>query len=447
MVKPTMIAVMALGLVAIVRPAAGLAAHTPSFMKPAVAPRSCASMQFRTPQGAPPQQYGAPPQQQGGFGAPPQQQGGFGAPQQGGFGAPQQGGYGQQQQGGYPQQSYPPQNYPQQSYPGQQQGQQQQGYPGQQQQGYPGQQQQGGGGQPGFGSQGAWNVIFPNGAQSTVRYGSQLTLGRYDLPMQNPFVSREQCVVVMGADGAATVTSRGKKPTGVRPRYGGPWKWLYERQEHVLSEGDQIAVDQQNPEGAIFSCTTGSGAGMGGPPGMGGMQQPGMGGMQQPGMGGMQQHGMGQQQPGGYPGQQQQGGYPGQQQQGGYPGQQQGGFGTPQQGGFGTPQQGGYGQQQQQQQGGYPGQQQGGYGGQQQGGYGQQQGGYQVRDDICPHPRMLTNARSHACSHAAYRLTIHLLITTAVKRRARPSQRHLSRRFSLSPLQGGYPGARQGRYG
>ena len=310
--KLNMVAVTGLCLAAAIRPAAGLAmlsTNAPSFMKPVVSPRSCSNMQFGTPQGAPPWQQ----QGQGGYGQP--QQGGFGQPQQGGFGQQQQGGYGQQQ-GGYPQQSYPPQNYPQQSYPGQQQG----GY----------------GGQSGFGAQGSWQVIYPNGQLSEVRYGSQLTLGRYDMPMQNPYVSRQQCVVMMGADGAATVTSRGKPPTGWRPRYGGPWNWLQAQQQHVLSDGDQITLDYQNPEGCVFTCTTGSGmGGMGGPPGMGGM-----GGMQQPGMGGMQQGGYPGQQQGGYPGQQQ-GGFPGQ--QGGFPGQQQGGFPGQQQGGYGGyPQQGGY---------------------------------------------------------------------------------------------------------
>ena len=111
-----------------------------------------------------------------------------------------------------------------------------------------------------------------------------------------------QCLVKLKPDGTPVLTSIGKQPTLWRSGSGGPWNPLYRRQERVLVSGDQISIDANNPEGAIFQ-----------------FENTAMGGGQ---VGGGQM-GYGQQQ-GGYPqqGYQQQGGYP--QQQGGYP--QQGGY-------------------------------------------------------------------------------------------------------------------------
>ena len=156
-----------------------------------------------------------------------------------------------------------------------------------------------------------------------LQLGQRQILGRFDMMRQSPSVSREQCLVEVAPTGIPYLVSKGKPPTGLRRN--GMWYWLEWGERQRLADGDQISLDQNNPEGALFSC------------------QVQVGGMQQPGMGGGYGQGYGQ-----YGGQQ--GGYSGQ--QGGY-------------GGYGG-QQGGYGGQQ-----GY-GQQGSGYGQ----GYGQQSSGY-----------------------------------------------------------------------
>jgi hypothetical protein len=253
------------------------------------APRSSTTMQ-----------YGG--QQQGGYGG---QQGGYGG-QQGG-----QQGYGGQQGG---QQGYGGQQGGQQQGYGGQQGGQQQGYGQQQggQQGYGGQQggQQGYGGQQGGGggSGEPWRVVGVSGftGSYTIRPLEQQSMGRYDMQIGSPYVSRMQCAIQVSADGSAILQSIGKRTTGWR-QPGGYWSWIQKDQMVPLTSGDQVCLDQSNPEGAVFACEQGGG----------GQQQGGYGQQQ-----GQQQSGYGQQQGG----QQQQGGYGQQQgqQQGGY-GQQQGG--------------------------------------------------------------------------------------------------------------------------
>jgi len=151
--------------------------------------------------------------------------------------------------------------------------------------------------------------------------GEEQTLSRWNMVVESQAVSRVQALVKCQGDGSLTVTGCGKYPSLLR-QYGGQWDYIYKGDMRALNSGDQLSLDYNNPEGAVFTCQD--------------LQQ---------------------------------------QQQGGYgQGQQQQGYGGGQQQGYGQEQQG-YGQQQ----GGYD-QQQGGYGGQQQGGqqgYGQQQGGYQ----------------------------------------------------------------------
>ena len=205
-------------------------------------------------------------------------------------------------------------------YGGQQGGYgQQQGYGGSPQQGYGGQQQGYGGQQQGYGGQAAWRIhptVGVNGHNRFQAFGpayanafqkysnvpyvlgfeNEFVLGRWNMMQPSPYVSRQQCIVNLLADGNAVLTCTGKPPTGIRTR-GGQWNPLYNGQQHYLSDGDQVSLDlQYNPEGAVFTFENA-----------------------------MQQGGYGQQQ-GGYG--QQQGGYG----QGGY-GQQQGGYGQ-QQGGY-----------------------------------------------------------------------------------------------------------------
>ena len=129
-------------------------------------------------------------------------------------------------------------------------------------------------------------------------------LSRWNMAQEKLTVSRVQALVNVGHDGSATLLSSGKGPTLVRFP-GGPWNPLFKGQPHRLNDGDEISLDCNNPEGAVFTLRNV-------------MQQGG-------GFGGQ----------GGYA---HQGGFP--PQGGGYP-PQQGGF--PPQGGGYPPQGGGYG--------------------------------------------------------------------------------------------------------
>jgi len=101
---------------------------------------------------------------------------------------------------------------------------------------------------------------------------------------QVPTVSRSQCKVSVLPDGSAILTSQGSCAPTLWRSPGGVWNALYEGQQQYLTSGDQVSLDANNPESAIFTCQN---------------------------EGATQQAGYQQQ---GYP--QQQGGYP--QQQGGY---------------------------------------------------------------------------------------------------------------------------------
>ena len=87
-----------------------------------------------------------------------------------------------------------------------------------------------------------------------VRNGEQQVLGRSDLPMAMPkTVSREQCTITVGNDGFGTVTSMGRRPTGVRENYVTPWAWLLKDQRKVIADGTMISLDVNNPEGHVFT--------------------------------------------------------------------------------------------------------------------------------------------------------------------------------------------------
>ena len=235
---------------------------TAPLTRPAVSPRSSTKMQYGGGYGG----------QQGGYGAPQQ---GYGQPQQGGYGAPQQGGYGAPQQGG---------------------------------------------GQAvwriqpimGVGGHTRFQAFGPEYANAFQKYsmipyslcfpGDDFVLGRWNMMQPSPYVSRQQVVVNLLPDGNAILYSTGKPATGIRQN-GGQWNWLYNGQQHYIQHGDQVSLDQNNPEGAVFQFEN---AAMGGGQMGYGQQQQGYG-QQQGGYGqgyGQQQGGYGQQ--GGYP---QQGGY------------------------------------------------------------------------------------------------------------------------------------------
>jgi len=81
-------------------------------------------------------------------------------------------------------------------------------------------------------------------------------LGRYDMETSKPtrpYVSREQCAVQLHSDGSATLESRGKPPTLFRNR-GGGWYALQRGDCLTLTDGDQIGLDYNDPEGTVFTC-------------------------------------------------------------------------------------------------------------------------------------------------------------------------------------------------
>ena len=183
---------------------------------------------------------------------------------------------------------------------------------GAQQQGY-GQQQ--GGGQalwrihPTVGVSGhtRFQAFGPQYARATQKYsqvpyclsfsGDEFVLGRWNMLQPSSYVSRQQCLVQILQDATAMLISTGKPATGVRSR-GGGWNPLYNGQQYFLQDGDEVGLDANNPDGAIFTFENAA------------MQQGGYGQQQQ-------QYGQQQQ----YDQQQQYG-----QQPGGYGGQQQGGY-------------------------------------------------------------------------------------------------------------------------
>ena len=53
-------------------------------------------------------------------------------------------------------------------------------------------------------------------------------------------------------DGAAILTAEGDKPTMWREP-GGEWCYIEKEQEVTLAHGDQVGLDANNPEGAVFT--------------------------------------------------------------------------------------------------------------------------------------------------------------------------------------------------
>jgi hypothetical protein len=86
-----------------------------------------------------------------------------------------------------------------------------------------------------------------------LRNGEMQVLSRWNMETQKLTVSRMQCKVRVAADGTATLTSCGKGPTLWRA-WDGPWEPLYKGQRQVLADGDQVSLDWQEPEAAVFSC-------------------------------------------------------------------------------------------------------------------------------------------------------------------------------------------------
>ena len=115
-----------------------------------------------------------------------------------------------------------------------------------------------------FGAPVLWHMTPITGAYSeyAVSNGGEQIMGRFDMLEQKLTVSRAQCVVQVLPDGTATISSLGKRPTGLRRHQHAPWYGLSTGQ-HVLLDGEQIALDmdsgesygwQGQPYTAIFTC-------------------------------------------------------------------------------------------------------------------------------------------------------------------------------------------------
>ena len=115
----------------------------------------------------------------------------------------------------------------------------------------------GGGGGGGGGGQHVWRVHPTAGvySQYIVRSCEEQVLGRFDMIEQSVYVSRQQCLVRVAADGTATLVSIGRPPTLFRAYGAAPW-YVRRQSEHVLSDGEQISLDVSYPESAVFTITS-----------------------------------------------------------------------------------------------------------------------------------------------------------------------------------------------
>jgi hypothetical protein len=87
----------------------------------------------------------------------------------------------------------------------------------------------------------------------TLRNHEQQVLSRWHMAKPTPTVSREQCKVQVFADGAAALISCGKSPTLWRMS-GGPWYAVSRDETCPLTHGDQISLDCNDCEAAVFTC-------------------------------------------------------------------------------------------------------------------------------------------------------------------------------------------------
>mgnify|MGYP006103324093 CR=1 FL=1 len=87
----------------------------------------------------------------------------------------------------------------------------------------------------------------------TLRNGEEQVLSRWNMQKQSLYVSRVQCNVKVADDGTARLTACGKGPTLWRS-WGGLWNGLNKDEWRILENGDQVGLDYQNPEAAVFTC-------------------------------------------------------------------------------------------------------------------------------------------------------------------------------------------------
>jgi hypothetical protein len=90
--------------------------------------------------------------------------------------------------------------------------------------------------------------------------GEEKMLSRWNMIDQKLTVSRGQALIRCKADGTAVLSSEGDSPTLWRAP-GGQWNSLYKDQETIISDGDQVSLDCNDPEGAVFVCYAEAGGG------------------------------------------------------------------------------------------------------------------------------------------------------------------------------------------
>lgn len=85
-----------------------------------------------------------------------------------------------------------------------------------------------------------------------LKNGDVQALSRFAMLEQKVTVSRVQCIVQVH-DGVAALTSCGRGPTLWRP-CGHSWVALGKGDQVPLNDGDELSLDCNDPEGAVFVC-------------------------------------------------------------------------------------------------------------------------------------------------------------------------------------------------
>ena len=85
-----------------------------------------------------------------------------------------------------------------------------------------------------------------------MRNGDVQVLSRFSMLTQKLTVSRVQCIVQIH-DGTATLSACGRDSTLWRGR-GLPWVALNNGDQVPLTDGDQISLDCNDPEAAVYTC-------------------------------------------------------------------------------------------------------------------------------------------------------------------------------------------------
>ena len=91
-----------------------------------------------------------------------------------------------------------------------------------------------------------------------LRSSDEYVLSRKHMLQPRLTVSRIQAIAKCEYDGSAALISIGKGPTLVRQHNGaGQWITVHKGQSIVLSPGDQVSLDCNDPDAAVFTCLQG----------------------------------------------------------------------------------------------------------------------------------------------------------------------------------------------